>query len=273
MIFQARIKQLFLIIFFIYGFTCTVAAQTPQIMNYEGTLTDTTGSPVPDGAYEIQFSIYTTSTGGDALWTEKWNNTTTPVTVINGKFNVMLGTHNPIPADFFNDRPFTFLGVKVGVDDEMLPRQQLASVAYAFNAGSGGVPKGGVIMWSGAADAIPAGWALCDGNNGTPDLRNRFLVGAGGSYAVGATGGSSVNNLSHSHQVNNHTHHIDVKFYNCIGDCVDKRDDGSDETGSEDHGHHLVADTQGAAPGTNKQLGETVENRPPYYALCFIMKL
>lgn len=53
------------------------------------------------------------------------------------------------------------------------------------------VPTGVVMMWSGAANAIPSGYVICDGNNGTPDLRNRFVIGAGDTYAVGATGGSS----------------------------------------------------------------------------------
>ena len=53
------------------------------------------------------------------------------------------------------------------------------------------IPAGLICLWSGAADALPAGWALCNGSNGTPDLRGRFLVGAGGSYAVGDTGGDA----------------------------------------------------------------------------------
>ena len=52
---------------------------------------------------------------------------------------------------------------------------------------SGFIPKGGIIMWSGATTAIPQGWALCDGTNGTPNLRDRFIVGAGSTYAVAAS--------------------------------------------------------------------------------------
>lgn len=51
------------------------------------------------------------------------------------------------------------------------------------------VPTGGIIMWSGSIGAIPAGYVICDGTNGTPDLRDRFIVGAGNSYSVGNTGG------------------------------------------------------------------------------------
>lgn len=65
--------------------------------------------------------------------------------------------------------------------------------------GQGSVPIGGIIMWSGAIGAIPTGWALCDGNNGTQDLRNFFVIGAGDTYAVGATGGSATKDLEHTH--------------------------------------------------------------------------
>lgn len=53
------------------------------------------------------------------------------------------------------------------------------------------VPAGVIAMWSGSAASIPAGWALCNGLNGTPNLRDRFVVGAGTSYAVGDTGGQN----------------------------------------------------------------------------------
>lgn len=52
-------------------------------------------------------------------------------------------------------------------------------------------PVGTIIMWSGSAETIPTGWRLCDGSNGTPDLRGRFVVAAGGDYAAGQTGGSN----------------------------------------------------------------------------------
>ena len=71
---------------------------------------------------------------------------------------------------------------------------------------------GMILLWSGASNAIPSGFVLCDGNNSTPDLRDRFVVGAGNSYNVGATGGASTVTLStsqipaHSHSGNAHSH-------------------------------------------------------------------
>jgi hypothetical protein len=76
-----------------------------------------------------------------------------------------------------------------------------------------GVPSGMIAMWSGAAAAIPAGWFLCDGQNNTPDMRDRFIVGAGNAYAVFAVGGALTATTSaagtHSHTATpagNHTH-------------------------------------------------------------------
>ena len=76
-------------------------------------------------------------------------------------------------------------------------------------------PSGGIIIWSGAENNIPNGWSLCDGQNGTPDLRNRFVVGASSGtgdttypgLSVNATGGSANATLvTHSHTVDSHTH-------------------------------------------------------------------
>ena len=74
---------------------------------------------------------------------------------------------------------------------------------------------GMILLWSGASNAIPSGFVLCDGNNSTPDLRDRFVVGAGNSYNVGATGGASTVTLStsqipaHGHSGNAHSHSAD----------------------------------------------------------------
>ena len=53
------------------------------------------------------------------------------------------------------------------------------------------VPSGVILMWSGSTDTIPAGWALCNGQNGTPDLTDRFILGAGKTYQPGTTGGAA----------------------------------------------------------------------------------
>ena len=82
------------------------------------------------------------------------------------------------------------------------------------SAGSTGIPSGFIGLWSGAANAIPSGWYLCNGSNGTPDLRGRFVVGYNNNdslFDVNDTGGSKDATLvSHSHTINNHTHSTTV---------------------------------------------------------------
>jgi hypothetical protein len=82
---------------------------------------------------------------------------------------------------------------------------QIATTAFATAAAIAAFPSGGIIMWSGSIASIPSGWLLCNGSSGTPDLRDRFIVGAGSTYAVNATGGSATYNLSTA-QLPSHTH-------------------------------------------------------------------
>jgi microcystin-dependent protein len=152
----------------------------------------------------------------------------------------------------------------------------------------GGVPRGIITMWSGAIADIPSGWALCDGSNGTPDLRDRFIVGAGESYNVGDTGGSNTVTLttsqipSHSHtasidQAGDHSHGMGTRWtVDGLGDGWEPDSErngpgflyGYEErtTGQAgEHSHSITISSTGD--------GQAHENRPPYYALAYIMKL
>ncbi|WP_424140021.1 hypothetical protein [Roseomonas chloroacetimidivorans] len=76
-----------------------------------------------------------------------------------------------------------------------------APVMNAGNYRLNGTPllqRGMVIMWWGASNQVPAGWQICDGTNGTPDLRDRFIVGAGTSYGVGTAGGAAIQSFATS---------------------------------------------------------------------------
>jgi hypothetical protein len=163
-----------------------------------------------------------------------------------------------------------------------------------FSSPAGGVPSGGIIMWSGSIVNIPSGFALCDGTNGTPDLTDRFVVGAGGSkYSVDDTGGTDTQTVNVSvsgttdtaefkgSTVNTSTFKNDngfpSKFFQRVdggpvGDLLfhEKRDGiisrvaGGGDSGPFD-GKPLVADfsTSGS---------DSFDNRPAYYALAYIMK-
>lgn len=201
---------------------------------------------------------------------------------------------------------------------------ELAAVAITGDVGSltglggvgqpGVVPSGGVIMWSGSVADIPSGYLLCNGSNGTPDLRGRFVIGAGGSYPVGNTGGSetvemtaaqmpahthSAGTLSaasagshqhsgttsgsggHSHNYRQGSEYVRVpNTGNLTVGYLDVNFSNNERVTSPvaDHAHAFTTAPAGAhthditgATGSAGS-GSAHENRPPFYALCYIMK-
>ena len=136
--------------------------------------------------------------------------------------------------------------------------------------GDGIIPSGGIIMWSGSIATIPSGWALCDGTNSTPDLRDRFIVGAhsdgasgvtfstggvvSGNYAPGNTGGEVAHQLTVA-EMPSHSHPYSGG---------DRQNVGS---GGQSQPVSQGGNNTGSIGGNSYH-----ENRPPYYALAFIMK-
>lgn len=122
------------------------------------------------------------------------------------------------------------------------------------------VPSGTICLWSGSIATIPTGWYLCNGSNGTPDLRNRFVIGAGtgGTYAVGETGGASSVNLAHTH----------TGTTDAIATASIRCDDNSGGTDHDfnDPNNHTHTFTSGSAGSATQSILN------PYYALCYIMK-
>jgi microcystin-dependent protein len=151
-------------------------------------------------------------------------------------------------------------------------------------AGFGFIPSGGIILWSGSVASVPSGWFLCNGSNGTPDLRNRFVVGAGDTYAVGATGGADSVTLdasqmpAHTHTFSGstnttgaHTHTVPNGNSGGASTVILNGNARSNDTNTStssagDHSHTFSGTTASTGGGTSH------ENRPPYYALAYIMK-
>ena len=121
-----------------------------------------------------------------------------------------------------------------------------------------GVPVGGIIMWSGATNNIPTGWALCDGQNGTPNLQDRFIVGAGSSYNVNDTGGEASVTLT-LNQIPAHSH----VYQNQVAVT-----NAGERPWPANNNDCRLDDANTSSQGG----GQSHENRPPYYALCYIMK-
>jgi microcystin-dependent protein len=215
---------------------------------------------------------------------------------------------------------------------------QLATTAFALDAAKAAFPVGGIIIWSGSIAAIPVSWQLCDGTNGTPNLRDRFVVGAGTSYGVGATGGANTVTLdatmipSHTHTVsasgttstvsndhshgfsgttsgqsNTHSHAVSDPGHahsydrpgpsnaanppGASGSTANGATTGAAVTGislgnaNADHSHTYSGTTSGisanhthtvtvsGSTGNGTGGGLAHENRPPYFALCYIQKM
>ena len=116
------------------------------------------------------------------------------------------------------------------------------------NSGST-IPSGVILMWSGSIGSIPSGWTICDGTSGTPDLRDKFVIGAGNTYTVDQTGGSAtvtigignlpahthaVNDPDHTHTVNDPTHShgvTDPKHYHAVGGVVGSQNGATNTLG------------------------------------------
>ena len=142
--------------------------------------------------------------------------------------------------------------------------------------------QGIIVMWGKDPSTIPTGWKLCDGTNGTPDLRNRFIVGAGKTYNIGDKGGAATVALtisempSHTHtgtaaKDSGHTHDVtmasmDTYYAKGGGTTIRSREYQTYTTSSAGtHAHSMSINNTGS--------NEAHENRPPYYALVYIMKV
>ena len=120
-------KKLFFLFAFILVLSFLNYAQVPQMINYQGLLSDASGTAL-NGSYSIEFKIYDSPTGGTVLWSE-----TQTVIVVDGLFDVLLGSVTPIPYSVF-DGADKYLSLKVGSDSEMTPRKRLVSIGYSLRA-------------------------------------------------------------------------------------------------------------------------------------------
>ncbi|MDD5065811.1 MAG: hypothetical protein PHF84_02065 [bacterium] len=284
-------------------------ARAPQMINYQGKLIQ--GGVPFSGNQSVIFRIYPVSSGGSALWSSDVQT----VHMTNGIFNTWVGQTtslgSPIPfSNIIWASNEKYLEVQVD-SDVLQPRERLTSVPYALYADNG-VPAGTIMLWSGSIATIPTGWALCDGliHDGklTPNLRDRFVIGAGTSYTPDSTGGGT----THSHTVNSHSHTMshthDISHTHTmahthtysgttgntsISEWVDRATSSMRwQPQTDPHSHSYSGTTDGASPGSTggaststsggSSSGSTgsdspgtssVNHLPSYYALAYIMKL
>lgn len=156
---------------------------------------------------------------------------------------------------------------------------QIATTAFVQAAivAANIIPSGTIVLWSGSVATIPSGWVLCNGSNSTPDLRDRFVVGAGSTYAVNATGGSAdAIVVAHTHtgttaSDGSHNHTISLSNQSnqngtvSGGGTVPQTSSSTGTTSTAGTHTHTFTTASTGSSGTNANL-------PPYYALCYIMK-
>jgi hypothetical protein len=178
------VKRVWLLTLFLLLTPCLAAGQVPQLMSYQGVLTDNGGALVPDGNYTVTFRLYTTDMGGAAIFTE----THPVVPVFRGGFSVIIGSIAALTPDF--DVQY-WLGIQVGGDPELTPRVKLTSSPYALmaetvvnNAITGAKILDGAIGQADIATGGVASAEILDGSIGAVDI------------ASGAVGTSEIANSS-----------------------------------------------------------------------------
>jgi len=208
---------------------------------------------------------------------------------------IILGTSGRPPSEIWLEEGYFYKFVLTDASDVTIQTyDNLYGIIGVAPTPATPTPSGVIVLWSGSIGSIPAGWYLCNGNNGTPDLRDRFVVGAGSTYSVDATGGSAnAIVVSHTHTFTTVTggdhSHLIVADVNLSGTGGVGWTGGSYIAQTASVGNNLYSltgtnttptvastKTDGAHQhtGTTDSSGNSATNAnlPPYYALCYIMK-
>lgn len=159
----------------------------------------------------------------------------------------------------------------------------LSIFSFSSLGSSFSVPIGGIIAYTGSLNALPLNYHLCDGTDGTPDLRDRFIVGAGSSYNLNTIGGTSTNILALNQLPNL------ADFLNkTIAVQGNNQVNGSNNLVSnlpirawsweyfqknEGNTHGYFKNAFATIPGTSNSFGQPIENKPPYMALYWVMRI
>jgi len=142
-------------------------------------------------------------------------------------------------------------------------RNKADSAFASVDTTSTALPAGIIALWSGSSASIPSGWTLCDGTASTPDLRDRFVVGATSTYAVDATGGSTTSGAHTLTTAEMPAHNHSYKNRGFTGAYFSGSETYSDDV------YDYSGGTGSAGGGGAHSHAATL---PPYYALCYIMK-
>jgi hypothetical protein len=194
---------------------------------------------------------------------------------------IILGTSGRPPNDIWLTEGYFYKFIlKDSADVTIQTYDNLYGIIGATPPAATPIPSGGIFLWSGSIGSIPAGYVLCNGSNGTPDLRDRFVVGAGSTYSVDGTGGSANSIVvSHTHTATStvtdpgHTHVVPLMNTNAPSNGSGNLTGANDTptsypVTSNSNTTGITVATTVATAGTSG----TNANLPPYFALCYIMK-
>jgi hypothetical protein len=205
---------------------------------------------------------------------------------------IYLGTDGRLPSELWLTQGNTYKFVLTDKNNNLIATyDNLYGILANATATASTFTAGMIMMWSGSIGTIPFGWQLCDGTNAQPDLRGKFIVGAGSAYSVNDTGGSADSVIvSHTHGATStstssvsdpghaHTSSTGGSFWtnsssgnqftgnpgqNITAAYINSAQTNITVTTSTST---TIASATGGVSGTGKNL-------PPYYALCYIVKL
>ena len=252
--------------------TLTVADKTITVANNVSTSALINGAGIVAGSPTVAYIKYSDITKG---WTTA-NNFNITGNTTSGNLTII---RNTTSGNLTISGTTTLIGNATAITQaNTSSNNQIATTAFVRNI----VPTGIITLWYGLSSSIPDGWYLCDGTNGTPDLRDRFIVGAGNTYSVNQTGGSADATLvSHSHSfsgndLGSHTHtmlfHQTSKSNNATPYMLSSPINGENQNG--DLTLTSSSTSAGTPSGSISTAGSSATNAnlPPYYALAYIMK-
>jgi len=214
---------------------------------------------------------------------------------------IILGTDGKLPNEMWLQAGYSYKFVLEDANSTLIDTyDNIAGIITSVPSTSPSVPSGCILIWSGAVGSIPTGFVICDGTNGTPDLRDKFVIGAGLSYAVGATGGDTSTTLTqsnlpnvnfnatvtdpgHNHSVNfndpGHFHSLPNLPSAVAGSALftggTPNSQSANQTGNAFTG--ITVSNNSASTGISVSVasggsGTAISTLSPYYALAFIMK-
>ena len=229
------------------------------------TFFDTTGLPLAGG------QVYTYQAGSSTPLTTYADNSG----LIPNTNPIILGTDGKVPSELWLTSGYNYKFVVEDASSNIIKTyDNIYGIPSSSGSGSSSIPSGCIIVWSGAVGAVPAGYYLCNGLNGTPDLRNSFVLGAGSTYSVGQTGGSTdAVVVSHTHTATvtdpGHAHNYTTTT---ASSTTANTFNVSQQGTTINTGTTTTATTGISVANSTTGVSGTNANMPPYYALCYIMK-